>query len=93
MRHLNRRFDAGQLLSITKNCCRWSGIESLPPAIRDSMAELDALTERLRPRAATRSSLPRLVATIEHACAALKSEFSKAQISFICPTCPLRAKS
>ena len=86
-------FDASQLLSITKNCRRWSGIQSLPPAIRDTLEALDALSAKLSPKNMDMTRCPGLLASIKNSCASLKSEFSKAQITFECPSCPLRTRA
>ena len=84
-------FDADQLLGIAKKCSRWSGIDSLPAAIRDTMRKLDALSER-HAQTGSGKAQPRFRAAIESACVSLHSEFSRAQIAFDCPACPLRPK-
>ena len=83
-------FGARQLLNITKNCTRWSGIESLPPAIRKKLEELDALTEHLQQQSTANECLSDFLASVKSGCVSLRVEFNKAQISFDCPSCPLR---
>lgn len=93
MQSLNSGFDAQQLLHIIKNCKRWCGIETLPSSIQKKFQELDALTECLQPQTPTMKGLSEVLVVVNHSCATLRNEFSKAQISFVCPTCPLRPGS
>ena len=85
-------FDTSQLLGIARNCKRWSGIQSLPRAIRNRLKDVEILTQHLQPANATATGNPEFVESIKRSCVSLKSEFSRAQIAFDCPGCPLSSQ-
>ena len=91
MQSSEKGLDARQLLHITKNCRRWSGIESLPPPVRKALEKFDALTERLQVQSASKKGMTGILCLVVSNCDSLRAEFSKAQIPFDCPSCPMRA--
>ena len=92
MAMLTERFDAAELGRITKSCRRWNGIDSLPANIRDKLEELDYLSQRLLDQTADRDlDFALMLVLIKNNCQFLKREFAKIQVSFDCPSCPLRA--
>ena len=85
-------FDAAELARITRSCRRWNGIDSLPPSIRAELDELDYLSARLRSQPAEQDvDFGLLLLLVTNCCQSLKGEFSKMQVSFECPSCPLGA--
>ncbi|TRZ96743.1 MAG: hypothetical protein D4R84_06545 [Rhodocyclaceae bacterium] len=92
MTMLNEGIDAAELGRITRSCRRWNGIDSLPATIRDKLEELDYLSQRLLDQTADRDvDFALMLVPIKNNCLALKREFAKIQVSFDCPSCPLRA--
>jgi len=89
---LNEGIDAAELGRITRSCRRWNGIESLPATIRDTLEELDYLSRRLPDLTSDRNvDFALMLVQIKNSCQSLKREFAKIQVSFDCPSCPLRA--
>lgn len=86
-----RRFDTAQLGQITRTCKRWMAVESLPEPIRCRLAELDSLSQRLRIPSSLQENESTLLALVKRSCQSLRHEFAKIQVTFDCPSCPLRA--
>lgn len=85
-------FNVAQLGRIAKTCTRWIGIKSLPAPIRCRLEELDCLSQRLLAQPASQEDdAALLLARVQKSCRVLRQEFAKIQVSFVCPSCPLRA--
>jgi len=84
--------DAAQLGRITRTCTRWIGIASLPAPIRCRLEELDSLSHQLLARDERQDEdATCMLAQVRESCRFLRAEFARIQISFVCPSCPLRS--